>query len=420
MDLSTKTACVTCTPLFFSLAERFARDFKKVYLHSPVSGSFVTMNAGLVGTGLPNVEKVASLWDVVDDVDIHIFPDLGHAALQVYLEEHGHRVWGARHGDELEVFREVCKQLMEEHGLPVAPWDLVKGMDKLRAFLKAHERQWVKLDQWRGLTESWFSESYDLSMPKLDELEKDLGGFKDQVEWIVEDDLPDKVEIGLDCYTVDGLYPSKTLTGIECKDSGYVSEFVEWQKIPEPLRRWFETMAPVIAEYGYRGFLANELRIGKDKVPFMIDACCRAGSPPSELFQEFYTNISEIVWEGADGNLVDPKPISKFGVQSVLKSKWAPGHWQPVSIAPEWERNLKLFNEVVVDGQRYVVPLDEDMSEVGSVVGWGDTLEAAVDMVTEAGESVQGYDLKFTMGPVEKVQEEMATLKELGVSPFSS
>jgi hypothetical protein len=177
-------------------------------------------------------------------------------------------------------------------------------------------------------------------------------------------------------------------------------------------------MAPVLATYGSRGFLSNEVRIGEDKVPYMIDACMRAGSPPSELYQEFYTNLPEIIWEGAGGNLVDPEPAAKWGVQVVLKSSWAAGHWQPVSINPKWERNLKLFNCVVVDGQRFVVPLDEEMSEIGSVVGWGDTLEEAIAMVTAAGESVKGFGVKFSVGSMDDIQEQIAELERIGVSPF--
>lgn len=420
MDLKTKTCLVVCSPLFISLAERLARDFKKTYLHIPVSGSFVTMNAGRVGTGLKGVEKVDSVFGAhFDKVDLFVFPDLGYNDLQVYIETLGKRVWGGRNGEELEVYREVCKKLMEQVGLPVAPWQMIKGIDALREHLKSTPDQHVKVDKWRGLTETFFSPSYDIVMPKLSKLEHDLGGFRDEAEFIVEDDLPDRVEVGLDAYCIDGQYPSKTLIGIEVKDLGYVAEFMEWASIPEPLRRWNEEMAPTFARYGYRGFLSNEIRIGEDQVPYMIDACCRAASPPSELYQEFYSNISEIIWEGADGNLIDPEPVAKFGAQVVLKSSWANGQWQAVEIPPEFEKNVKLFNCVCVEGKRYVLPLDEEMSEIGGVIGWGDTLEAALEMVRKAGEAVQGYGIKFSLGPVETAVEQMQELADLGLPVFS-
>jgi hypothetical protein len=301
----------------------------------------------------------------------------------------------------------------------VQPWKVVKGIDALREHLMENENQHVKINRWRGLTETFFSPNYATVEPKLDDIQNLLGGFKDIAEFIVEDDLPDCVEIGLDSYCIDGEFPARTLCGIEVKDLGYVAEVKDWTEIPEPIRRWNETMAPVLESYGYRGFLSTEVRIGKDLEPYMIDLCARAGSPPSELYSEFYENFSEIIWEGANGNLVDPQPIAKFGVQVVLKSSWASGHWQPVIYAPEFERNIKLFNCVVVDGKRFVVPLDEEMSEIGAVLGWGDTLEAAVAMAQKAGEAIEGFGIKFGMGPIDTATEQMQEMNDILPGCFS-
>lgn len=414
-----KTVLVVSNPLFVSLAERLTRDFKRVLLHVPFSGSFPVMNAGMVGYGLPGVELVDSVFGPhFDDIDLFVFPDLYHGPLQVQLEQMGKRVWGARNGEELEIYREICKKLMQEEGLPVQPWKVVKGMKALRAHLAAHPNQHVKIDRWRGVTESFFSPSLDIVAPKLDEIAHTLGGFQEVLEFIVEDDLPDRVEVGLDGYCIDGRYPSHTLAGIEVKDLGFIGQMVEYAAIPEPLRRWTDRMSRYFAEYGYRGFLSNEIRIGKDQEPYMIDATCRAPCPPSELWQELYTNLAEILWEGAAGNLVDPVPAGKWGVEIILKSQWAEKNWQPVRYPEEYADRIKLFNCVVVDGVRYVVPQDDDMTEIGAVVGWGDTLEAAMDMAREAGESIEGYGIKFNMGPIEAANEQMEELAKLGVSPF--
>jgi hypothetical protein len=419
MNLSSKTVMVVCSPLFISFSERLTRDFGRVLLYVPTSGTFVTMNQGLVGTGIPGVEKVDSIFGPhFEETDLFVFPDIGHAELQVQLEKMGKRVWGGRRGEELEQYREVCKKLMEKVGLPVAPWRIIKGMTALRAHLKTHKDQHIKINVYRGLTETFFAPNPDAVSAKLDDLQNEFGAFKETCPFIVEDDLPDCVEVGTDVYCIDGAYPSKTLVGIEVKDCGYCAEFVEWEAIPEPIRRWNELMAPDLARYGYRGFLSTEIRIGEDKVPYQIDACCRAGSPPSELYQEFYLNLSEIIWEGAAGNLVDPEPAAKFGAQIVLTSSWANGHLQPISFPEKYARNIKLFDYVVVDGKRFVLPLDEDTTAIGAVIGWGDTMDAALDMVREAGEAIEGYGIKFAVGPAEQAVEEMRKLDELGVSPF--
>lgn len=418
-DYKNATVLVICNPLFVSLAERLARDFGVTYLYVPISGSFPTLNLGQVGYGLEGVERVDSIFgEHFEEIDLFCFFDLYHADEQTYLESLGKRVFGARNGEELEIYRELCKKAMEQEGLPVGPWKLITGMDSLREHLKAHENQHVKIDRWRGLTETFCAETYELVEPKLDEIERDLGGFKDMIEFIVEDDLPDRVEIGIDAYCIDGEFPSSALVGIEVKDLAYCAEFKKWDDIPEPLRRWNETMAGLLTQYAYRGFLSTEVRIGQDKVPYMVDACCRCGSPPSELYSEFFENFCEIIWEGAGGVMVNPKPKARFGVQAVLKSKWADGHWQAVSWDDEYKDNVKLFNCVVIEGRRYVVPLDETMTEIGAVIGWGDSIEEAIEMVRKVGETIKGYGIKFTLGPVEEAQKQMEEINNMGLDVF--
>lgn len=420
MSTRDKTAMVVCSPLFIELAVRLARDFAKVLLVIPGwQTTFPTPAIGRVGFGMEGIECVDDVFGKhFESVDLFVFPDLNHASLQIYLESIGKRVFGARNGEELEVYREVCKEQMEKLGLPVAPWQMIRGMEKLRYHLQAHDNQHVKIDKWRGLFETFFAENYDLALPKLDDIARQLGAFQGDTDFIVEDDLPDCVEVGLDTYCIDGSYPSRSLVGIEVKDLGYCGQFKALAELPEPLTRWTTEMAPVLGQYGYRGFLSNELRIGQDLQPYMIDACCRAASPPSELYQEFYRNISEIIWEGADGVLVDPQPAGKFGVEVIMKSEWAESHWQPVNIDPAIRHLVKLYNPVRVDGKFYVVPQDDGMTEIGAIIGYGDTLQQAMDMVKEAAEGVSGIGIKIPDGSLDDAIAQARELTDMGLPVF--
>ena len=419
MDFSGKTCLVVSNPLYVSLAERLARDFSKVYLHVPYSGSFPTMNQGRVGYGLDNVTLVDEVYGPhLDNCDLVVFPDLYKAKQQIELEERGYNVWGNRNAEELEVKRETCKKLMEDLGLPVNPWSIVTGMTALREYLKGHDNQHVKIDRWRGVTETFFAPDYESIAVKLDDIEHALGGFKETLLFLCEDDLPDCVEVGIDTYCIDGLYPDNTLFGIEAKDCGYVGQMVKWGDIPEPLRRWNEALAPEFATYGCRGSISNEIRIGEDQVPYMVDATIRMPCPPGELWQEMFTNLSEIMYEGAQGRLVEPVARAKWGIEVILKSSWMPGQWQPIKVPDKFKDQLKVFNAVKTD-QLYSVSQD-DMTEVASVVAWGDTLEEAADNAKEVGESVEGYGLKFAMGSIDSVKKSIEELNSLGVSPFTN
>lgn len=421
MKYPDKCVLVVCHGLFLALAERLARDFGTVLVWLPGrDAQFPVPNAGRLGEGLPNVERVDSVFGPhFDEVDLFAFPDLYSADLQLYLESIGKRVWGARMGEELEIYRGLCKEHMATLGLASAPWKTVKGMDALREHLKAHENQHVKIDRWRGLFETFRSPSYDLIETKLDEIAHTLGGFQHDTEFICEDDLPDCVEVGVDGYCIDGKFPDSTLCGIEVKDLGYVSRFMAWKDIPEPIRRWSERMGPTLKNYGYRGFLSNEIRIGADHEPYMIDACCRAASPPNELYQEFYENLPEIIWEGAVGVLVDPKPAGKFGVEIIMRSSFAESNWQPVEIDPEFRRFVKLFNPVrTADGREFVVPQDEQMKEIGAIIGYGETLDEALAMVKDVGDSVKGYGITIPEAVMDKAQQEIEGLAEIGLNVF--
>ena len=129
--------------------------------------------------------------------------------------------------------------------------------------------------------------------------------------------------------------------------------------------------------------------------------------------------MAEIIYYGADGILVEPKPAGKFGVEVILKSAWAEKNWQQISFDPKYRNNIKLFNAVKVDDNYYIVPQDDEMIEIGAVVGWGDTLDDAIEMVKEAGDTIEGYGIKFNVGPVEMAKEQIAKIEDIGVSPFS-
>lgn len=420
MKYPEKIAMVVTHPLFASHAERLARDFGKVYLHIPWnSHSFPTLNCGRVGEGLGNVTKIDSMWGKeLDECDLIYFPDIYFPAEQVRLEEMGFNVWGGRNGEEIELWRDTCKEVMEGVGLPTQPWKKIKGITQLREHLKENENQHVKISKWRGSFETFRAETYELVESKLDEMAVKLGCFKEEVDLIVENDLPDCVEIGTDTYCIDGEYPSSTLVGIEVKDLGFCGQFVKWSDIAEPITRWNTSMAPVFRRYGYRGWLSNEIRIGEDLIPYCIDPTCRAPSPPGELLQEFYTNYAEIIWEGSQGRVVDPIPAAKFGVQIIMKSAFAVEHSLHIEFDPQYANQIKIYNPAVVDGKHYCVPQDEQMEECGCIIGWGDTLQAAINHMEKAADTVKAYGVKIPKGSVQEAEEQMEALAKLGISPF--
>jgi hypothetical protein len=231
--------------------------------------------------------------------------------------------------------------------------------------------------------------------------------------------LDNRIEFGTDAWTVDGQYPTKLISGIEVKDCGFASCFGDYDKIPEPLRRFNDRMVPVFKEYGYRGFFSSEIRIGKDQVPYMIDFCARAPSPPNELYQEQYENLAECMWAGANGVIIDPIPVAKYGAEIMLHSSWADKNWQALRFPDHLRDFVKLRNLYYSPKRGYgVIPQSQGLPEIGAVVGLGNTLEEAFDHALANAEEVGGYYLEGKTGAIEQVKEQIEKMKALNLSTF--
>ena len=415
------TACVVDNGLFCDLAATLARTYRKVYYCLPGATyrAFRQVFDAKIGTSLaPNMDVVESIFgEPLDRADLFVFPDVNYGPLQEYIASLGKPVWGSKRGEDIELNRAGTKRLMRRLGLPVGEFEVVIGMDALREYIKAHPGVHVKIDKYR-LFETFQAKDYDEIKPRLDDVEMMLGPFSRTQKFIVEADLPDKAEIGMDAYAVDGQFPSKLLAGIEVKNESYVGIFKPYAKFPECLRLWCEKMAPVLKGYGYRGPLSNDIRVGADGIGYMIDACCRTAAPPNELYQELYTNFADIVWQGANGILVDPAPAAKWGVEVLIYSAWAEKHPQPIVIPEAMRLFVKLRNACKVDGTYYVLPQTYGLVEIGAVTGWGDSLDAARTACQEHAKAISGYELSIKTGALDEAEAEIEKTEAFGLGMF--
>lgn len=419
MNLKDKTVCVIDNGLFVDFACRLAKDFKEVLYWTPWVSAFPKSNNRLIGYGLEELKRIQYPWNHVDSVDLWVFPDVYFGDMQQELIRQGKRVWGARMADRIELHREWARTLFAKLGLPVANYQEVVGIDALRDYLKDHPNVWVKVSTVRGDMETWRSESYDLSEPKLDELEHKLGAKKKLAEFMVEDSIDDAIEVGYDGFTVDGQFADTSFFGFEIKDLGFVGKVVAYNDLPEPIKDVNGKLSPWLKRQKYRGFISTELRVTRDGTPYLIDPCARAGSPPSEIYQDLYSNWCQIIWEGADGNMVEPEAIAKFGVEAMIHSSWADKNWQAVSFPEEIRPFVKLRNATKIDGVYYVVPTDCGLPEIGAVIGFGDTVEEAIEDVTDHANQVKGYYIDIKLDSIPKALHEIETAQDEFRIPFT-
>jgi len=416
VDLSGKTVAICDSGLFAELARTLSRSFGKTYYTSPWVADFPSSTKTELGEGFPEYERVKDIWDIIDEVDLFVFPDLHNGPLQEYLVSQGKRVWGARLGDELETERTDAKAFFKTLGIPQAKYEVVQGMTALRKFLKGrNDKVWVKISLTRNDTETFSVEGYEGSKNRLDKFEAELGPAAEEMEFIVEDDLPDTLDIAIDTFCIDGKFPKQAMLGTEKKDCGYVCSIQNWSKMPSALTEIYETLAPTLQKYEYRNVLSLESRMGANTT-YLCDPCCRGGSPPFELQLNLISNLAEIMWEGADGKLVEPKFAGKFGCQFIIESKWSISNPLLVEFPPEMRENIKLRYATQYGKDLWILPQHSDNPAFGSIVTTGDTLDACFNEAKEIAHAIKGIGIEALVGSVSDLQDNLETFKTFGVN----
>lgn len=416
MDLSDKCVYVFDYGLFATWAVKLAEYFGRVLYYCPFKSAFPRSQQFVIGTGFPEVERVTHFWDHVHEADIFFFPDVYDGDLQEHLRSLGYPVWGAGKGEELELMRWQTKMFIKKDlHLPVQPVERIVGVDSLRDYLQDNENVYVKISMLRGDFETFRHDNYQLSEPILDDIEQRLGPYKDSKEFVVEDAIDDAVEIGYDGFTIDGQYPSPSLFGYEVKDVAYIGTVRPYNRLPKQVKEVNQRLAPVFASYNYRGFWSSEIRIQQDGKPYLTDPCCRAGSPPSELYQEMFSNWGEIIWFGAHGELVAPKPVAKFGVEVLIHSQWADQHWQAIYVDPEVRPWVKLRNVCKVEDTLYVAPQVVGLPEIGAIVAVDDSLLGAIKKVKASCEKVSGYTIELNLDRIAEALDVIEAGRKQGI-----
>lgn len=434
--VSESVCCLIDNGWFFSIAQRLARPdgFKKVYyctswqaqfpsIHTAEVGSIWTKKSGQEAFGAKPKEGIGgvfiarSMFQVFDEVDVWVFPYVYHGQTADWLRQQGKAVWGAGRGEELELNREGAKRLLERLGLPVGEWKTLIGITALEKFLEAHDfKDWyVKISRWRGIYESFKAEDFRAIKGHL---RHHLSEFAEFIPFTAEKALKNKVELGLDLFTVNGEYPERTIGGVEIKDSCFTGPFQAYTAFPKPLRSVNDALKQTLRDFGYVGCFSTECRIGKDHEPYAIDLTARCPVPPSSVMMEFYTNFPEIVNSGAHGVMVQPE--GQKGAEYVAEVKihcgfTESGNWVQVVGAEKHTENVKLCNQVMLDDELWVMPQNPPARDIGSVVGWGKTREAAIEMCKKVAKEIRGHSVDIPVEDFDDAEEVLGEADKMGL-----
>lgn len=364
--------------LFLPVALRLARDAARVSYWTPCERDFPTCHDD-IGDGFPNLQRVDSIWENRDEVDCFVFPDIGFVEEQLLAKEMGYPVWGTMGGCELEVKRGLFLKTLEDIGLPVPEHSVVRGIANLKAYLKDKEDRYIKVSGIRGDWETFHWRSWKEDENELDAKSVRLGPFRELVDFYVFTPIDADIEDGCDSWCVAGQFPELVIHGVEAKDKAFVGTFQRFDDLPEELRKVSEAIGPVLADYGYQGCFSTEVRITDSGESYFIDPTCRFGSPPSQVMCEMLGNFTEVIWGGANGELVEAEPAAKFGVQALTSMKGSHRNWGYLKVDDELGRWLKCGKCMFCEDLLCFPPDHESTSsDVGWLTGIGDSMEEAI------------------------------------------
>ena len=378
--VSDVVACVVDYGTFTCLAEKLSETYAKVYYHTPVDDEYRDAKDCVIGDGIPGITRIDELVtpETMREVDLWVFPDIGWGGLQRFLREHGKAVWGSMGADELELYRTKFNRAIKALGLQIIDSVTIKGVTNLALHLKEVKNKWVKINKFRQNMETWHHIDWDHSQRMLEYLAYEFGGVKELVTFVVQDDLETDVEVGYDGWCIDGQYPDQCFQGYEAKNELYLGSLLKATEMPEAVQIVNEAMAPVLKEFGYRNDIATEIRQKGDDFYF-IDPTMRMPGQTGEQGLETCENKAEVIWAGANGEVIQPKYRAQYAAEATLHYTSDIGEaWKTVHFPEGDERRwFKPTHYCMVDGLCQFPPGAND--EIGVVIGIGDTIEEAID-----------------------------------------
>lgn len=376
-------ACVVDHGRFVHVARTLGQSFTKTYYTSPEERDCPLIREAVVGDGFDEIERVKSLWQVKDECDLFVFPDIGFEAEQAELRRQGRSVWGAGQVGLIESNKGLFLKTLAETDLPVAPHTVITGLTNLGLYLRDTEDVWIKVSKFRGDWETLHWTNWGDMEGTLDSYAVRFGALKEEIAFYVFEKIDTEIEDGVDAYCVAGQWPETVLHGVENKDKSYVGTMQKFADLPEEVRQVNDAFGPILNRLSDGGALkfSTEVRITKDGQSFFIDPTLRFGSPPSQGECLLIKNLGEIIARGAiEGVCVEPETEDNFVVQAAVTLCDDRTEWHSFKVTDEIDAALKGGFCCRVNGRLALIPITEyHTSEVGYLCATGPTLQSAIE-----------------------------------------
>ena len=246
----------------------------------------------------------------------------------------------------------------------------------------------------------------------VDRIAYKLGPYKEDVVFICEE-LIEGVEPGIDALTWEGelIYPA--CCGYEGKGVGIIERVYAKGDLPDALKWIDEGLAPEFRRHKTRFFYSAEFKMGRDRVPYLIDPTIRLAAPGVAAIQtELFENYTEVIYGLATGVKTAPIVKYKYAAAVALESSEAKEFWVNISFPKELRRWLKLRMAVKKGADYYAVP---GFESIGTIIGLGNTVADAVNQVKERAKQVKSKRLMNDTSGLDAIMEHINKGKQYGI-----
>ena len=416
MNFKDKTVMIVDNGLFICLAQILSKSFGRVLYCSEKDEQDQTVADWTIAEGFDEFERVQDFWEAMPEVDLFVFPHIGHGGLQLHLQSIGKRVWGSRHGDDLEVLKERFRLLQPKLKLDTPEFEVVTGFTALREKLQTAKDKWVKVSRFRGDMETWHHQNYDLSRPELDRLESKFGEVKELVRFIIEQDIETPLETGGDHVCIDGKFGDLGVVGFERKNKAYLAALKPYASLPADIREINAALAPELKRAGYRNFFSTEI-LKTSTRRILLEPTCRAGFPSGTCQFRFYANLPEILWRGADGELIPIKRTYPYCVEAIITHDDNNSGWRNLEVPAAAQGAVNVIGAGKPAGPELfcIAPQADSSKVVGSVNGMGNTVLEAVNNCAKFARLLKGNPVHIHLDEIAGLVEEARLAEKRGI-----
>jgi hypothetical protein len=202
--------------------------------------------------------------------------------------------------------------------------------------------------------------------------------------------------------------------GYERKGSGYIGRVYRTEEqVPEALRAIHEGLSPEFQKCRTRFFYSTEVKIDKDRVPYLIDPTIRLAAPGVAAIQcELIENYSQVVYGLATGEKIAPVMKHKYAAAVSMESSEACKNFVNISFPKELRQFVKLRMAIKHRGDYYSVP---PFDSLGAVIAFGETVGEAMDAVKERVKQVEAISLNVDLGGLDDLNDDIQEGKRYGI-----